>query len=672
MYARIFTLYMLSLWLANDGITFAQNSKSVGKDTLSMSYLLSEVVVTASKVKYRYQDNTLIYKVVDDEGAKFAISTVDILRRTPLVTIGANNTPMIQGNSKIKVLIDGKELYGIPSSQVLSLVAPTDIQRIEVSTMPSAMYAAESIGGVINIITSRQHMSSFSGAGNIGIGSKGSHISMTLLSPLSKNWSINTNLYGLIGYSHISTSRSWISTGRFPITWRSEATGNSLAQLYNGSITLSYHRNPSKFDVGVRFFAQYSTLKERDKGKLAKLTSGNDVYNLLSSYEYKLNPVGSIKAYTSLLYTPISNRLEINGQDIRDKQSLMLWLNDISLNLPIRGRTQMVAGGRWAKSQIFHGSRLSELINQQSILSIYLEFTHRWSPRLSAILGLRYERWERQCEQQSSGWFLNSSLTYDLDIRTKLSVGVGQRISRPSLSEQITGRKYVSEVLYVTGNPNVESAKPIKMEISLSRFLGANFLKFSLFHEHSKRSVAFYMRPENEELVMSPVNLSKHISYGANAWGNLSLFRGDLSFSSGLNVQHVDIRYSDIFNKGWMWDFSVNIHCRLGKYYAINFFGSLQSKKIHLQGYSLPYTYSNLSIERFFGGEGTSALALSVDNPFTRAIKEQKEYHTYNDLYSDRVEYFNRGIRLIFKYRFGKKNIEDKDIQPRNILNDSL
>ena len=44
------------------------------------------------------------------------------------------------------------------------------------------------------------------------------------------------------------------------------------------------------------------------------------------------------------------------------------------------------------------------------------------------------------------------------------------------------------------------------------------------------------MRPENEELVMSPVNLFKHISYGANAWGNLSLFRGDLSFSSRLNV----------------------------------------------------------------------------------------------------------------------------------------
>ena len=72
MYARIFTLYMLSLWLANDGIIFAQNSKSVGKDTLSMNYLLSEVVVTASKVKYKYQDNTLIYKVVDDEETKFA------------------------------------------------------------------------------------------------------------------------------------------------------------------------------------------------------------------------------------------------------------------------------------------------------------------------------------------------------------------------------------------------------------------------------------------------------------------------------------------------------------------------------------------------------------------------------------------------------------------------
>ena len=180
MYARIFTLYMLSLWLANDGITFAQNSKSVGKDTLSMSYLLSEVVVTASKVKYRYQDNTLIYKVVDDKGAKFAISTVDILRRTPLVTIGAFERihrsnligmgilplQFLEGESAEILGLDGTETYsvgavdfsqGLPEPRVVEVVARTsagDERRfsalVRVDTPTEGRYYAN--GGILQYV----------------------------------------------------------------------------------------------------------------------------------------------------------------------------------------------------------------------------------------------------------------------------------------------------------------------------------------------------------------------------------------------------------------------------------------------------------------------------------------------------------------------------------------
>lgn len=663
---RLLRLYLLILGVADASLVLAQQVDSLN----TVDRLLSEVSIVGARSRYRYQNNTLIYSAQDDEGAKFATSTADVLRRVPLVTIGTNDTPMIQGSANVKVLINGEEIFGISPSQVLSLVPPTSIRRIEVSTLPGAKYAADGAKGVINIITSRQFLSTLSGTGNMGLGSKGSHLSMTLLSPLGnkKRWSIQANLYALVGYSGITSHRRWVQTEQSQEPWLMESSGNSLAQLYNGGVNLSYNKGTSKLNMGMYTFVQHALSKENYSQVQTKHSNGNQVYSFLGSYERKFQRGINLKVYSSMLYTPISNSLMVRSDIYQTKRYVTLWLNDFTLGVPIGDQWQFVAGGRWAQSQTFDEKALQE---NQSILATYLEGTYNWTPRFSSTMGVRYERWKRRDLASSTNTFLSMSLSYQLDARTQLSAGLQQRISRPTLADQITTRRYLSEVLYQTGNPFLESSKPVKYELGLSRFQGANFLKLTLHYENAQGLSSYYVREHDGLLEISPVNTSQYHSWGVGLWNNLSLLRGNFTLSLGINIQHLSIEYRDLSRQGWQWDLNGNMRYRIGKNYAVNFWGSLQSQRIHIQGYSVPYTYSNLSLERSWG-KGAYALAVSLDNPFSHSIKEQRVYEFSGNKYEEQVLHHNRGLRIIFRYSFGKKNIDNKNDLPNNILNSSL
>lgn len=157
----------------------------------------------------------------------------------------------------------------------------------------------------------------------------------------------------------------------------------------------------------------------------------------------------------------------------------------------------------------------------------------------------------------------------------------------------------------------MEPSKPVKYELSLSRFQGANFLKLTLHHENAQGLSSYYVREHDGLLEISPVNTSQYHSWSAGLWNNLSLLRGNFTLSLRINIQRLSIGYRDLSSQGWQWDLNGNMRYRIGKNYAINFWGSLQNRRLHIQGYSVPYTYSNLSAERSWG-KGSYALALSL------------------------------------------------------------
>lgn len=135
-----------------------------GKDVDAGSLLLFRataslqgVVVTAKRPLIEQQDDKIIFNVENDPATKTE-NAIDILRKTPFVTVDGDNNVQVNGQSNFKVLLNGREtaMFAQNVKEALKSFPGSLITKIEVITTPSAKYDAEGVGGVINIITKKK------------------------------------------------------------------------------------------------------------------------------------------------------------------------------------------------------------------------------------------------------------------------------------------------------------------------------------------------------------------------------------------------------------------------------------------------------------------------------------------------------------------------------------
>ncbi len=118
---------------------------------------LKEVVVTAQKPMVEQADDRVIFNVSDDPTAKTE-TAIDILRKTPFVTVDGEDNIKVNGKSNFKVLLNNREtsMFARNVKEALRGFPGALIAKIEVITNPSAKYDGEGIGGLINIITKKK------------------------------------------------------------------------------------------------------------------------------------------------------------------------------------------------------------------------------------------------------------------------------------------------------------------------------------------------------------------------------------------------------------------------------------------------------------------------------------------------------------------------------------
>lgn len=116
------------------------------------------VVVTARKSSVVNKVDRRVYDV--SAGAQADMATVnDVLSRIPSVTIDPRGAIALRGNSQVKVLVDGREA----GANVIRNLPASQIERVEVTTNPSAQYGSEGAGGIINIIPKTKRADGWSG-----------------------------------------------------------------------------------------------------------------------------------------------------------------------------------------------------------------------------------------------------------------------------------------------------------------------------------------------------------------------------------------------------------------------------------------------------------------------------------------------------------------------------
>ncbi|WP_276503125.1 outer membrane beta-barrel protein [Terrimonas pollutisoli] len=118
---------------------------------------LKAVTIESKKPLVEVEEDKVIFNVENDPLAKTE-SAMDILRKTPFVTVDGSDNIAVNGQSSFKVLLNGREtsMFARNVKDALKGFPGSLIVKIEVITSPSAKYDGEGVGGIINIITKKK------------------------------------------------------------------------------------------------------------------------------------------------------------------------------------------------------------------------------------------------------------------------------------------------------------------------------------------------------------------------------------------------------------------------------------------------------------------------------------------------------------------------------------
>lgn len=133
-----------------------KKSDSIGRamlaaDTVPKKVSLQEILVKGKKPPVNFKLDRQVFRAGEFANAANG-NAVDLIRNLPAVSVNANGEISVRGSSSFLVLINGKPTQGDPVF-VLSQLAASSIENIEVISSPGAAFDADGKSGVINIIT---------------------------------------------------------------------------------------------------------------------------------------------------------------------------------------------------------------------------------------------------------------------------------------------------------------------------------------------------------------------------------------------------------------------------------------------------------------------------------------------------------------------------------------
>lgn len=160
---------------------------------------LKAVTITAQKPLFERKADMMVVNV-ENSSLSAGNNALDILERSPGITIDKDDNINLNGKQGVMVMIDGKQTH-LSASQLATLLRSTDgntIQSLEIIDSPSAKYDAAGSSGIINIKLKKNRLAGTNGSFNLGGGYGNGHKANTSLNLNHKSGKIN--LFGTYSY----------------------------------------------------------------------------------------------------------------------------------------------------------------------------------------------------------------------------------------------------------------------------------------------------------------------------------------------------------------------------------------------------------------------------------------------------------------------------------------
>jgi hypothetical protein len=697
------------------------NSYQVKDLTLKpTSTSLNEVVITVQKPLIERKADMLIVNVENSTLAA-GNNALDILERSPGVSVDKDDNISLQGKQGTLILIDGKETH-LSASQLANLLRSTDgntIESLEIISNPSAKYDAKGTAGIINIKLKKNKQIGTNGSISLSGGYGNSHKTSNSLSLSHKNGKIN--VYGT--YNHLNNKGNQ-DIGIYRVVGQ-ETAFTSFDQLTR----LDDQRNSNSGRVGIDYeTSEKNILGVQINTNMNNRKTDNSNTTLIGSSHSALDSVlkGSTLSQnnTSSYSIRLNNAYTIDtlGRKLTADLDLSRFNNNNTSNY---GNYFYDANGTGLQSPIILRSDMPSTINIQTLKADYTHPLNKLSKleaglkfaMVSSDNDMHYEKldneiWENMIErsnhfiydEQVAAAYLNYSTTIK-----KFSFQTGLRVEHTnSDGNSITLHNRVKRD-YTDFFPNisVNYTASDKHQISLSyskrinRPYYGNLNPFTYFlDEYTSERGNPYLQPEYTQAFEMNYTLLQRFN-----------------FSTGLNLtndaivesmEQDDIKktttvFRDNFANSKTWFFNVNAPIKITKFWNSNtnftaFYLGFKSNDVNNpleSGQFATQVYNNntLTISPTLRAEATlnyqSPLTYSiykvdqqwsVDAGLNKSFKNKKAniklavsdvFNTKTQNVSTRHANLNadinqkretRIIRLTLSYNFGSTKIETRNI----------
>lgn len=467
---------------------------------------ISEVIIQSSRRGLKLNQGNIVMSVSGNKDFKTSTNILEVLRKTPGVTVDSEDGIFIGGRVSPAIFINGKPV--VMSTQELQSylrsLSPEMVESLEVNTNPSSKYDAE-FKGIIDIKLKK----------STNLGWIGNYIGNTSINQFnyrenSLNLSYNAEK---ISYNVQFGYNSGISTYRYNAmqrlantnVMRTQTYQKDESEIYTAQMGIDYKLN-DKNRVGVNVRGNF---RDSERIRLGSLYTVNkdetqlvfntesknpinyfqDNYGITTDYSFqhknfKLNFLGN--------YLSVKNKQEDDflNSDKPTSQLLSYWKSDLLNKINIYtgqidisqkiGEATFEAGLKLSdtktnnmirydtlsinKQFIFDPTRSNQFSYKEKIFAGYWAYSQKFN-KFQINAGLRFENTQSisnavtvdsVVSRNYLKWLPSFSASYAFNKSSELSLSYSRKITRPVFSQLNPFRFYYSPLNYWIGNPYLQ------------------------------------------------------------------------------------------------------------------------------------------------------------------------------------------------------------------------
>lgn len=652
--------------------TSAQDTKAT--DTAKVQQL-QEISVKSQRNAIEKAPGKTILNVQSLSGTA-GKNVLELLRRTPGVTVDGQGNIAITGKQGVRVMINGRPTYlsGDDLRDYLESINADEVAQVEVMTQPSAQYDAEGNAGIINLKMRKNRRKGFNGNANMA---------------WTKSLYESTHNSALVNYN--TGKNNWYSNtsyinGRNGVDWRQDqvfrdAAGNDIAhtnmtskprEMFEKSrilagvdrncnehtnmgfnASMAYNTNqmntPITTETAFASGGTESSTRHTNENSIRKNYSANAYVRHSFSKQSELNANLDYLLYTKSLYQYLSTDAQRNGTPLPDQLTLKShiptsnalhsikadhsYITDKGLkiesgckyvyaNIDNQAAFMKLTQSGWADDN----SRTNHFLYSEHIGAVYVNCVQKIDEHWDVQAGLRGEYAHLQGVQEATGQnftrklpavFPTAYVSYKPDSANALELNYGRRVQRPHYSMLNPFNYYTFYNTYQRGNPDLLPQYAHNVELKHSY---KNRITSELSVNHITNEMSYVSLPDSGYTTYGmPINAATTTTC------NMGLtYNGKPARWCELTVHSsaVYALYKSIVNNVAMeraklsYNTWLNGRLVLGKGWDADCYVSYQSAMAaSAVSIAKPTLYSNLGVSKKLFHD-TTTLRLSVDDPF--------------------------------------------------------